>query len=62
MLSGMAQQGHKPVVSQRDRKELREAMLPDAPELTFMPRGNPDPRLVQLARLASVHYWDTDIR
>lgn len=26
-------------------------MLPDAPELTFTPRGDPDPRLVQLARL-----------
>ncbi|MEJ5899732.1 recombinase family protein [Ochrobactrum teleogrylli] len=26
-------------------------MLPDAPELTFTPRGNPDPRLIQLARL-----------
>lgn len=51
MFPGMAQQGRKPEVSQRDRKELREAMLPDAPELTFTPRGNPDPRLVQLARL-----------
>lgn len=51
MLPGMAQQGRKPEVSQRDRKELREAILPDAPELTFTPCGDPDPRLVKLARL-----------
>lgn len=47
----MAQQGRKSEVSQRERRELREAMLPDAPELTFTPRGDPDPRLVQLTRL-----------
>ena len=34
-----------------EREELLEAMLVDAPELTFTPRGDPDPRLVQLARL-----------
>lgn len=47
----MAQQRRKSEVSQRERRELREAMLPDGPELTFTPRGAPDPRLVQLARL-----------
>ena len=48
----MAQQGHKPEISQRDHKELREALLESLstgePELTFTPRGNPDPRLLRL--------------
>ncbi len=34
-----------------EREELLGAMLIEAPELTFTPRGDPDPRLVQLARL-----------
>lgn len=34
-----------------EREKLLEAMLVDAPELTFTPRGDPDPRLVQLARI-----------
>ncbi len=34
-----------------EREELLEAMLVDASELTFTPRGDPDPRLVQLARM-----------
>ena len=38
------------VVSESEREELLAAMLLDAPELTLTPRGNPDPRLVQLAR------------
>lgn len=38
-------------VTQNEREELLEAMLFDAPELTFTPRGDPDPRLVQLARM-----------
>lgn len=38
-------------VSQSEREELLEAMLLDVPELTLTPRGDPDPRLVQLARL-----------
>jgi len=38
-------------VTPSERRELLAAMLPDAPELTFTPRGNPDPRLIQLARL-----------
>ena len=37
--------------TQSEREELLEAILVDAPELTFTPRGDPDPRLVQLARL-----------
>ncbi|SMG33689.1 hypothetical protein [Paracoccus sp. J56] len=36
-------------VSQSEREALLEAMLVDAAELTFTPRG--DPCLVQLARL-----------
>ncbi|MCM2397884.1 hypothetical protein NBH19_17605 [Rhizobium sp. S95] len=38
-------------VSESEREELLAAMLLDAPELALTPRGNPDPRLVQLARL-----------
>ena len=41
----------KTAVSPSEREELPEAMLLDVPELTFTPRGDPDPRLVQLARL-----------
>ena len=41
----------KTAVSQSEREELLEAVLLDAPELTFTPRGDPDPRLVQIARL-----------
>lgn len=41
----------KTTVSQSEREELLEAMLVDAPELTFTPRGDPDPRLIELARL-----------
>ncbi|MFB9773924.1 hypothetical protein [Sphingomonas yabuuchiae] len=38
-------------MTQGEREELLEAMLVDAPELTFTSRGYPDPRLIQLARL-----------
>lgn len=38
-------------VTQGEREELLEAMLVDVPELTFTSRGDPDPRLIQLARL-----------
>lgn len=41
----------KSAVTQNEREELLEAMLLGAPELTFTPRGDPDPRLVQLARM-----------
>lgn len=41
----------KTTVTQSEREELLEAMLVDAPELTFTPRGDPDPRLIELARL-----------
>ncbi|WP_236016307.1 hypothetical protein [Brucella endophytica] len=39
------------MITRSEREELLAAMLPDEPELTFTPRGNPDPRLVRLARL-----------
>lgn len=38
-------------ITRSEREELLEAMLVDAQELTFTPRGDPDPRLVNLARL-----------
>ncbi len=44
-------QDRQTTVKQGEREELLEAMLVDATELTFTPRGDPDPRLVQLARL-----------
>ncbi len=49
----MSPDGHKTktTVTQSEREELLEAMLVDAPELTFTPRGDPDPRLIELARL-----------
>lgn len=51
MLSGMAQEGRKSKVSQSESREPRGAVLADVPELTFTPRGDPDPRLIELARL-----------
>ncbi|PWJ72655.1 hypothetical protein C7441_13212 [Pseudaminobacter salicylatoxidans] len=36
---------------QSEREALLDAMPVDASELTFTPRGDPDPRLVRLARL-----------
>ncbi len=47
----MAQEGRKSKVTGSEREQLLEAMLADVPELTFTPRGDPDPRLVRLARL-----------
>lgn len=38
-------------LSQSEREEFLESLLVEEPELTFTPRGNPDPRLVKLARL-----------
>ncbi|MGO1164566.1 hypothetical protein [Brucella pseudogrignonensis] len=32
----------------REREELLESLLIDEPELTFTPRGDPDPRLLRL--------------
>ncbi|MGV1833074.1 hypothetical protein [Agrobacterium vitis] len=41
----------KTMVSQSERKELLAGMVADVPELRFTPQDDPDPRLVQLARL-----------
>ncbi len=41
----------KVTIARRERDELLVAMLAGAPELAFTPRGDPDPRLVRLARL-----------
>lgn len=43
--------GTSTAIPRGEREELLEAMLVDVPELTFTPRGDPDPRLVHLARL-----------
>lgn len=45
----------KVTITRSEREELLAAMLADAPELTFTPRGDPDPRLVRLARLLGRH-------
>ncbi|QAZ44095.1 hypothetical protein C1M53_15270 [Mesorhizobium sp. Pch-S] len=38
-------------ISQAERELLLETMLGETQELAFKPRGEPDPRLVKLARL-----------
>ncbi|WP_188826583.1 hypothetical protein [Brucella endophytica] len=35
-------------MTRKEREALLEALLIDEPELTFTPRGNPDPRLLRL--------------
>lgn len=51
ILQDMVQERRKSKLSQGERKELREAVLADTSELTFTSRGDPDPRLIQLARM-----------
>jgi hypothetical protein len=46
----------KTAVTQNEREELLEAMLLDAPELTFPPRGDPDPASFNL-RACSEGKW-----
>ncbi|MFB2554049.1 hypothetical protein [Ensifer soli] len=41
----------KTTVTQSDREELREGLLLGDPELKLSEQDNPDPRLVQLARM-----------
>jgi hypothetical protein len=45
---------------------LRESMVFDGPELTFTPRGSPDPRLLRLVRLlaqqAARECYEEDLR
>ena len=47
------------------REELLEALLVEAPELSFTPRGDPDPRLVRLveflARQAAREFYEQEV-
>ena len=49
-----------------EREELLEAMLVEAPELSFTPRGDPDPRLVRLveflARQAAREFYEQEVK
>jgi len=49
-----------------EREELLEAMLVETPELTFTPRGDPDPRLIRLveflARQAAREFFEKEIK
>lgn len=53
-------------VTPTEREELLEAMLVETPELTFTPRGDPDPRLVRLveflARRAAREFFEKEIK
>ncbi len=53
ILCPMARTRNQPntVVSRREINALPDPEPLDAPELTFLSRGKPDPRLVHLARL-----------
>lgn len=39
---------NKAKMTAREREALLESLLLEEPELTFTPRGNPDPRLLRL--------------
>lgn len=39
---------YPPKMTGREREELLESLLIGEPELTFTPRGDPDPRLLRL--------------
>lgn len=49
-----------------EREELLEAMLIETPELSFTPRGDPDPRLIRLveilARQAAREFYEQEVR
>ncbi|ANV23763.1 hypothetical protein KP800_19435 [Agrobacterium pusense] len=40
--------GNTAKMSGREREALLESLMIDEPELTFTPRGDPDPRLLRL--------------
>jgi hypothetical protein len=52
--------------SPSDREALLEALLLEGPELTFTPRGSPDPRLKRLvailARQAARECYEEEVR
>jgi len=49
-----------------EREELLEALLVEAPELSFTPQGDPDPRLVRLveflARQAAREFYEQEVK
>lgn len=49
-----------------EREELLEALLVEAPELSFTPRGDPDARLVRLveflARQAAREFYEQEVK
>ena len=49
-----------------EREELLEALLVEAPELSFTSQGDPDPRLVQLveflARQAAREFYEQEVK
>jgi hypothetical protein len=49
-----------------EREELLEALLVEAPELSFAPQGDPDPRLVRLveflARQAACEFYEQEVK
>lgn len=49
-----------------EREELLEALLVEAPELRFTPRGDPDPRLIRLveflARQAAREFHEQEVK
>ncbi|MGU3401665.1 hypothetical protein ACLBWS_18465 [Brucellaceae bacterium D45D] len=47
----MTQQGRKSTLTASGREHRLEGTFIDVPELAFTPLGDPDPRLVRLARL-----------
>lgn len=54
----------KPSITPSDREELLEAMLVEASELRFTPRGDPDSRLIRLveflAREAAREFFELE--
>lgn len=40
--------GNKAKMDKSEREALLESLMLEEPELTFTPRGNPDPRLLRL--------------
>jgi len=49
-----------------EREELLGALLVEAPQLNFTPRGDPDPRLVRLveflARQAAREFYEQEVK
>lgn len=58
--------GNKSKMTGSEREALLESLLLEEPELTFTPRGNPDPRLLRLveflARQAAREYYAEEVK